>query len=223
MQEISQSEPQPQTPPVSPTPPAPQPKNLLVLIMSVLLIVTVAIAGLFYFQIQKLSKELSKYQVQLSPTPTATTDPTANWKTYNHDKCGNFPDKLPFSYKIPPTWKESTEESASCCTTYVYTDPKMIFKITCGNGFGGGGCGLTNALIQDKFEVGGKTISSCLEKTKDTGKLSLRLTYLNPNKDPHNKPGISFEAEGEDVPENRQFINQILSTFKFITDFKNTP
>ena len=62
-----------QTPSISPTQPTPQIKNSLVLIMSILLIITVVIAGLFYFQIQKLSKELSKYQTQISPTPTPSS------------------------------------------------------------------------------------------------------------------------------------------------------
>ena len=52
----------------------PKSKNSLVLIMSILLMVTVAIAGLFYFQIQKLSKELARLQVQALPTPTPTAE-----------------------------------------------------------------------------------------------------------------------------------------------------
>lgn len=63
--------PAPPTPQISPTSPVPQVKNSLVLTMSVLLIVTVAIACLFYFQIQKLSKELLKYQ-STTPIPAAT-------------------------------------------------------------------------------------------------------------------------------------------------------
>jgi len=78
-----------------PTPQLPKIKNPLVLIMSILLIVTVAIAALFYFQIQKLSKELTKYQTQPSPTPTATTDETADWKTYLNPENN-------FSFKYPP-------------------------------------------------------------------------------------------------------------------------
>ena len=80
MQEISQAVPQ-----TSPdVPPAPRIKNSLLVIMAVALLFATSLAGLFYFQIQKLSKELSKYQIQASPTPTATTDPTANWKTYTN-------------------------------------------------------------------------------------------------------------------------------------------
>ena len=95
--------PQPQAPPVPPAPPTPQIKSSLLVIMSVLLIIAVAIAGLFYFQIQKLSKELSKYQTQPSPTPTTTSDPTANWKTYTDKE---------FEYSLKyPTGPEYVQET----------------------------------------------------------------------------------------------------------------
>mgnify|MGYP001558259781 CR=1 FL=1 len=80
--------------------PARQMKNPLVLIMSVLLVITVVIAGLFYFQIKKSSKELSKYQAQTSPTPSITPDPTSNWKTYINDKFGvEF--RYPIGWPVP--------------------------------------------------------------------------------------------------------------------------
>ena len=82
-----------------PTSKPPKSQKPLVLIMSVLLIVTVAIAGLFYFQIQKLSKQLSKYQTQPSPTPTATSDPTVNWETYNSPLA--YGKDFWFSFKYP--------------------------------------------------------------------------------------------------------------------------
>ena len=82
---------------------SPKIKNLLVLIMSILLIITVTIAGLFYFQIQKLSKELAKYQTQASSTPTATSDPTADWKMYTvtTDPALNLAN---YQIKLPPAW-----------------------------------------------------------------------------------------------------------------------
>ena len=78
---------------------SPKIKNPLVLILSILLIIAVAIAGLFYFQIQKLSRELSKYQTQPTPTPTATSDPTANWETYNSPL--TYGENFWFSFKYP--------------------------------------------------------------------------------------------------------------------------
>jgi len=58
------------TAPIPPSSRVPQIKSFLLIIMPILLIVTVAIAGLFYFQIKKLSRELSQLQVPVQPTPT---------------------------------------------------------------------------------------------------------------------------------------------------------
>ena len=83
MQEIFQTVPQ-----TSPdVPPAPQIKNSLLVIMAVTLLFATSLAGLFYFQTQKLSKELASLQTQPSPTPTASQAPNgdlANWKTYTN-------------------------------------------------------------------------------------------------------------------------------------------
>ena len=62
------------TPPmVSPVElPKPKSNRILVIFLSVLLVLTVLIAGLFYFQIQKLSKEILKYQSAIvTPPPSA--------------------------------------------------------------------------------------------------------------------------------------------------------
>jgi uncharacterized protein HemX len=76
-----QAIPQPQTPSIPPAPPTPQIKSSLLIIMSVLLIIATALAGLFYFQIQKLSKELSKYQVGASPTPLVSPETSMEEET----------------------------------------------------------------------------------------------------------------------------------------------
>ena len=97
-------------------------KNSLILIMSILLIITVAIASLFYFQIQKLSKELSKYQAQASPTPTATADPTANWKTF-------IDNQKSFSLKYPNTWNSPTTNQLSTRTEYTFTPQNLSIAV----------------------------------------------------------------------------------------------
>jgi len=103
----------PSEPIIPPATHKPEVKNSLVLIMSILLIVTVAIAGLFYFQIQKLSKQLSKYQTQPSPTPSATPDITVNWKTYSDPK-GKY------SFKYPSDWTKSNDVG-------LFNDPTKSF------------------------------------------------------------------------------------------------
>ncbi|MCX6730833.1 MAG: hypothetical protein NTZ55_03220 [Candidatus Roizmanbacteria bacterium] len=146
-----------------------------------------------------------------------TLSPLVNWKSYQYDKCeDNINWRMPFTFKIPADWVESIRYASNGATTssYTYTSPNIKFQATCGDGFGGGGCGLVNTLIQDTFVANGRFISGCFEKDKSNGKLLLWLTYLHPltNKG----PGLSFTGEGEDTPENRLFINQIISSFKLI-------
>ena len=136
---------------------------------------------------------------------------TYNWKTYNFDKCGDYPEKFPFSIKIPVEFKQETQNKFGCCTDYIFKNPELNLKITCGDGFGGGGCGVINDKIQDKFKANNKEISGCLEKIKETGKLSLWLTYIDANKNPLHKPSLSITAKGEDTLKNRQLINTVLS------------
>ncbi len=115
-----QATPQPQTPPA---PSTPQVKNPLVLIMSILLIVTVAIAGLFYFQIQKLSKELTENKTptaMATATPIQTSPPTPTpkpgWKKYTNDKYG-------FEFSYPEKYKVLTD------STNLYGWPKAILLL----------------------------------------------------------------------------------------------
>ena len=118
-----QAAPQPQAPPIPPTPPAPKTNSSLVLIMSVLLIVTVAIAGLFYFQIQKLSKELAENKTPTAiatATPIQTSSPTPTlkpgWKKYTNDKYG-------FEFSYPEKYKVLTD------STNLYGWPKAILLL----------------------------------------------------------------------------------------------
>lgn len=82
-------EPQNPTVPISPQPavpptPAALPKNnnFLVVFLSVLLLITLSTTGYLFLQVQELSKELTNFQIQTTPVPSATPDPTVDWKTY---------------------------------------------------------------------------------------------------------------------------------------------
>jgi hypothetical protein len=192
----SQATPQPPTPP-APTPPAPQIKNSLLLIMSVLLIVTVAIAGLFYFQIQKLSKELSKYQIQASPTPTATPDPTANWKTYTSTQFG-------YSFNYPQSWSLNSENPTEVASVGLDQYLHGVGKPSSGNvWFSVSNVATLEADNRSNQEVGPGATIVLITKYKQKG-------------------GETFKLEGgywENDPkpeEKKQIIDQILSTFKFL-------
>lgn len=87
-----------------PIPPIPPKKDYsLVVILSILLIIAAAIATLLLYQNQKLIKELKQYQtaaVYPIPSPTPTSDPTANWQTYTNTKYG-------YAVKYPSDWSGS--------------------------------------------------------------------------------------------------------------------
>ena len=70
----------------------PLPNNHLVTILSTLLIIAGMIATFFYFQVQKLSKELAKYQIQPTAMPSAT--PTTEQECVEKESlnCANEPE-----------------------------------------------------------------------------------------------------------------------------------
>ena len=79
---------------------SPKENNFLVTLLSILLLLSCIIAGFFAYQTQKLVAELQKIrdgelvEVTQTPTPepTATIDPTTDWKTYTNKE---------FSFKYP--------------------------------------------------------------------------------------------------------------------------
>ncbi len=205
--------PQPQTPPVPPAPPTPQIKNSLVLIMSILLIIAVTIASLFYFQIQKLSKELSKYQIQPSPTPTATPDETANWKTYQNEKYG-------FEVKYPLDFTEQKAESDTTLLSVTKTDrgSSYNFMIYIRKNY------KVNQIISGVEEAKEINIGDHLGYeyfyTEGAGTSGVALIQVG-----QDALSINFDCIGDDhnftSPDDKKiyvqgFFDQILSTFKFI-------
>lgn len=93
--------------PVMQTEQQPKQSNFLVILLSILLLISVSIAGFFAFQTQKLVKELTLLRVEPTPIatiiptaePIVTTDPTADWKTYEMNRI-DF--KYPQNYFVEP-------------------------------------------------------------------------------------------------------------------------
>ncbi|MFA5025900.1 MAG: hypothetical protein WC503_05330 [Candidatus Shapirobacteria bacterium] len=154
-------------------------------------------------------------EIGITSTTIPTTDPTINWKTYTHDKCGNWPTNqtVSFVYKLPQEMTEIISNKFSCCTDYTYSSADLSITFTCGDGFGGG-CDGDTPTIQDVFKTANSTISGCLKKYSN--KIGLHDTYIIPtSSDKLDHPGISITAQGTDSTKNIQLINQIISTFKF--------
>lgn len=195
--------------------PTPQIKNSLVLIMSFFLIVTVIIAGLFYFQIKKLSKELSKYQAQPSPTPTANLSGAKpkDWKTYTSKELG-------FSLKYPQSWPDPEISPLSTRTEVVFNENLTIIAGVYFNQE------LNRELTFDEFIDQRKPTDNRIYEYSLSQSPGKRLIYkigeilqeiiiAAPFPDKRNIITINYKIYPGDTsfPET---IDQILSTFKFL-------
>lgn len=70
--------------------------NITVISMAIFILMSLGVVVFLYYQNQQLKGMLASYQTPTtSPTPVATTDPTANWKTYTN--------VVGFSFKYPDT------------------------------------------------------------------------------------------------------------------------
>jgi len=205
-----QATPQPQTSPIPPTPSASPVKNSLVLIMSVLLIVTVAIAGLFYFQIQKLSKELSKYQTQPSPVSTATPDPTADWEKYTNTAGYSIKYPISFITEVLAAGSGNKEADAQIRNLFIYKsdalEPYMERYINL-------------EIFQIKPTYNQRTTTQTTLASRNAEKIvisdskfDIYLAQMDDNK--------FIEIYVSNDPSRKEIANQILSTFQFLGNEK---
>ncbi len=106
----------PQTTTVSPEIPdsSPQiPKDshwITILAMALFVLLSLAAVAFLYYQNQQLKTMLASYQA--SPTPSATPDVTANWKTYTSAKAN-------YSLKYPDSWPVVQIPVSAGCETCI--------------------------------------------------------------------------------------------------------
>lgn len=173
--EPQQTQTSPQTPmqeQKSVSPKEPQIKNSLLFIMSILLLIAVTLAALFYFQIQRLSKQLTENTV---PEETATNTPTQTpqasptmkpgWKLYTNTK-------YEFEFIYPETYKVLTDP------TNLYGWPKAVLLLY----KGGQSYDMAVEIWNTEAEYKEKYNSSAFDiKVFKTG--NKFITLLNTNKD----------------------------------------
>ncbi|KKP48235.1 MAG: hypothetical protein UR39_C0001G0030 [Candidatus Woesebacteria bacterium GW2011_GWA1_33_30] len=111
--------------------------SFLVILLSVLLFVSLVIAGFFVCQTQRLTQELLESRNQnlatLTPTPVATTDPTADWETYESKQLG-------FEIKYPGDWDVSLETKTQPFESSLFSVVNKDYKLqlnTTTAGYGG--------------------------------------------------------------------------------------
>lgn len=198
-------------PPVTSQPPTPGQKSNSITIISlgVFILLCLGAVAFFYNQNQQLKKMLANYQNQVatSPTPTATPDPTANWKTYSYSKF-NYSFRIPANYVISES--DSIPSSPKTLQEVILNETKL-------NGQGPNDITIDvqaeslNSTLKELVkgwsnQTAEKTINSSVWTIKNNPDLQLYM-YLTQN------GSKTYTVEGKNGP----FIDQILSTFQFVT------
>jgi hypothetical protein len=212
----------PQQPDIVPVTEVPKPKsNSLIITLSVSLIVMGGVVVFLAYQNWQLQKQISSLQVTPSPTPTATTDPTADWKLFTSHS-------LNYSLRYPNDSK------------YKYLDCSMVQNINTDYDFiladGNSGCeGQGEGWIFQIVKYGDnragfkcegndeswKTISST---TKVDNMLATKCDHdfvgerLYPGPDGYSDIFIADKNILIHLSDKKylELFNQILSTFKFV-------
>lgn len=214
-------------PPVSETPQVSQPPKsagdnhwITIASMALFVLMSLTIVGFLYYQNQQLKDMLAKYQtVQTSPSPSpiATTDPTANWKTYTDKVVGfKYPsifiasplstqsggytqkftnDKFTMSFKVIGNYNQQTGKPYATIDDYVGL-PYQVRIITNDN-FSG---------RQYLPRAGGESINEVAFLSQD--KKSIYILNLETVDNSQN-------ASLDEIKQGQDYFSQILSTFKF--------
>ncbi|MEK7470787.1 MAG: hypothetical protein AAB622_02215 [Patescibacteria group bacterium] len=176
---------------------------ITILAMALFVIASLAIVAFLYYQNQQLKSMIASYQTPVaSPTPSATVDPTSNWKTYTNDKYN-------FSFKYPGSeWGFSETNFTGSLNSY-----QLVNNV--------------NKLVTiDVFVDNSWNGKGGVEKTQSNFTLSGIPAFRKSNPLGQNPPSevIYVENNGKvltivlnyddqtSIPE----FDQILSTFKFL-------
>lgn len=169
--------------------------SFLVILLSILLIISCLIAGFFAWKTQQLVSKLRVMSNESKPTTIATAsptpDPTADWKTYTDTKLG-------YSIQYP---YELAENNNPIVSQVNLIGNELSISIT------------WSQHAADQGNAGG-CLTACSSVSKD-GEYNLTLLKQFPKTT--NNTGFIIKASATtDNVKNRNDIDQILSTFKFI-------
>lgn len=172
---------------------------------------SLAYAGYQFSQFSKLSQKqavISQPTPVAQSSPTPTTDPTANWKTWTISDKSKF-----LQYKYPNEWK-------------YYTDTAGVGYDDTGNGYYGINIGFQNNNKQLPLEEFVNTISDSNQTAKKLpasigNKKGIQIdNYLNGTYysviycEYDDKTILEIDASGN-TNKNQEILTKILSTFRF--------
>jgi len=210
-----------------PTTPSPEPattpqktKISLLIGMMVLVLILLASTGYLAFQNYQLRKEIS--QLQSSPSPTPTLDPTANWIIYTSDSFSfSYPKDFQYiKYENGVVGFFDNTDAYQACLKYIQQKTKNI----------------DSPCFQDKFNFNGfRTLSQGEYQNFLNSRIDPK-EYIDSQIRKWQTDWIEAEAYNFEAVTNfdskyysvffqgnkttlsdRNFFNQILSTFKFLS------
>lgn len=209
-----------------------------VLAMAIFVVLSLSVVAFLYYQNQQLKSMLASIQTPVavaSPTPTATADPTADWKTYTNTKVG-------FQIKYPPGGFSKPElPSGVAGSPEVYADNNTDNNdIIFGNSlpslevfdYSGNLDQFINYYMAGKAPISGGPVGENVVSTAD-----LQVDGV-PAKKQETQPKIVYPETKDNVSTFIYFVShghgfvfnggtpesdQILSTFKFTSNASPTP
>lgn len=151
----------------------------------------------------QLTPSLSSEQLADSK-PSPSPDPTENWKTYSNNE---------LSFKYPSDWTVDKVHN----NRIISSDSKIIINIANSDS-----TLMTECMELDNIEKEDQLVVKHFSRVT-TGEMcstndpSPREKWIIPNQNSYS-PGISYNYTTNENPEAKETFNQILSTFKFITN-----
>lgn len=197
--------------PVVPTTPVAKKFPLATIFISLILVLCLAIAGYFYWQNTRLKSQLT---TQPTPTPVASTDPTANWKSYVHPT-------YKYEFKYPPTWSVVVSKNASANVFFGLTANPMT-------GVGGVEIREMGGDPQKYHNLNGEDIENQQLITLPSGISGYKSQIVSSPKGNDfvfkNTDGLIYHIFISSAePQDLEIFDQILSTFKFTTPTSSDP
>lgn len=194
-------------------------QGITIAALAVFILLSLAAVAFLYYQNQQLKTMLASYQTAPAPTPSATSDATANWKTYTNSAEN-------FSFKYAPTWildttQDKGDERGENIQVKLVRGQANLQIYANMVGIGGVGKDFDGTpVVIDGHNLYEYTVDNSYNSTKQIGitdnlkqslglfqiqgkTYSITLTYPNPYS---NQQAIDLKTEFE----------QILSTFKFL-------
>lgn len=191
-------------------------KSPWIIILLLFLVASLTLSGYFYWQ-NTLLCSTEPMTLSPSPTPTASADPTDNWKTYT-----NSVHNISFKYPVDWELKIEDDQAALNASLKLVKDQATIHMVFGVDGIGGQGRDYEGTPINlDGNEVFRYKFHNSYDNSETVGitdSLKESLGVLMINKKTYilslNYP-IKYVSSGESANLNQTF-DQILSTFQFI-------